>query len=342
MLVQTVSISSDNKMIAHEKASSVLTVPRAEPRSSRTMALLPTAWVPYAQLMRIDRPAGLYAFYVPYLTGLAYGASISEVTPLPSTIVLHATYLLLVCVILRGSTCAFNDNIDQDFDRAVDRCKGRPIARGAVTTLQGHVFTLVLAALGYILLHIWPSDCLRDMAWIFVLFLIYPFGKRFTHYPQLILGFPFAGGIIFACHAVEVDPFSGYCLSATFCLCAANILWTMIYDTIYAHQDLKDDIRAGIKSMAVRFQHSTKLIASILGLVQVGLLIKAGHDLGMSVGYYVLTCGGTAVSLIYMIFVVNLDEPASCAWFFRMNFCLVGGSMVGGFLMEYINKYWRV
>ncbi|KAF4552925.1 4-hydroxybenzoate polyprenyltransferase-like protein [Elsinoe fawcettii] len=295
--------------------------------------------VPYAQLMRLDRPAGLYAFYFPYLIGLAYASSISDTFIQSFRLARESALLLVGCVILRGSTCAFNDNIDQDFDRAVLRCKNRPIARGAVSTIQGHTLTTLLAALGYGTLQIWPAECHKDMAIIFLLFLIYPFGKRFTHYPQLILGFPFAGGIVFSCHALEIDPLDNGALWPTTYLCLANVLWTMTYDTIYAHQDLKDDIQAGVKSMAVRFQHSTKRLCLLLSIAQVALLIPAGLALGFSAMYFSLSCGGTAVALLSMIGLVNLKEPASCAWWFRSNFWLVGGSMAAGLLAEYLHKH---
>jgi 4-hydroxybenzoate polyprenyltransferase len=310
------------------------------PPTKGFLSLLPSSWVPYAQLMRLDKPAGFYAFYFPYLMGLSYGACIAQETIPPSTLLRQSSFFLLWCIILRGAACTWNDNIDQDFDRAVARCRLRPIARRAVSTPHGHMFTVAQCLAGGALLW-WQGgrlsvECTYDVIPIAVLFGIYPFGKRFTNYPQFILGFPFAAAIFMACHALTVDPLTtGPTFAATVCLFMANVLWTMIYDTIYAHQDIKDDIKAGVKSMAVRFKDSTKLVASTLGVVQVSLLVTVGHLTEMAPVYYAVTCGGTALSLAAMIGLVDLETPASCAWWFKMDFWFVGASVVGGFLGQY-------
>ncbi|KAK4219671.1 polyprenyl transferase-like protein [Rhypophila decipiens] len=315
--------------------------PPYTPPKTGFLSLLPSSWVPYAQLMRLDRPAGLYAFYTPYLMGMAYAACISEQFIRPGRLAQDAVVYLVWCIILRGATCTWNDNIDQDFDRKVVRCRNRPIARGAVSTLQGHVFTLAQMVVGAVFAdYFFPGrECAVDIAVMMALYALYPFGKRFTNYPQFILGFPFSAGIIMPCHAYGVNPFSTtQFTSATVSLCVANILWTMIYDTIYAHQDLKDDLKAGVKSMAVRFQHSTKLMCSVLAVGQVGLLIHAGTVLGLSAGYYLVAVAGTAASLVAMIGLVDLMEPSSCAWWFRTDFWLVGGSISAGLFADYAVK----
>src|SRR5438876_6701606 len=119
---------------------------------------VPESWIPYAELMRLDRPAGFYAFYFPYLIGLGYAASISNTTISARTIGEQAVHMFLGCILLRGVSCTWNDNIDQDFDRDVSRCRNRPIARGAVTTAQGHLFTIFQLAAGMALLRLWPVE----------------------------------------------------------------------------------------------------------------------------------------------------------------------------------------
>ena len=204
-------------------------LPEYTPPTKGFVSTLPKSWIPYAQLMRIERPAGLYAFYVPYILGLAFAACLRKDVPEPSFLLKQSGLLLIGCVILRGASCTWNDNIDQEYDRAVARCRNRPIARGAVSTAQGHIFTLALYLVGAIFVSLWPKECAYDAIGIAVLFTIYPFGKRFTNYPQFILGFPFAAGIIFSCHLLGVNPFerSETGLS-TALLMAANISWTMV------------------------------------------------------------------------------------------------------------------
>ena len=304
----------------------------------RLVLQLPTAWQPYAELMRLDRPAGFYAFYVTYLIGLAYAANLTAYPPPPKHLLSLAALFLVGNVILRGVSCAWNDNIDQKFDRQVERTRNRPIARGAVSTTQGHVFTAVLTIVGAPLFLGLPSPCSWHALPILALFAFYPFAKRITHYPQFVLGFPFAWAIPLCCAALEVEPFGNGAVGATASLIAANVVWTMIYDTVYAHQDLKDDVKAGVKSMAVKFADSTKLLLSVLSLVQVSLLTATGRLVQLPPIYFVIACGGTALSLASMLVRVDLKQPSSCAWWFHYGFWFVGGSIIGGLLGAYVQK----
>ena len=123
-------------------------------------------------------------------------------------------------------------------------------------------------------------------------------------------------------------------------LFGANIIWTMIYDTVYARQDLKDDRKAGVMSMAVRFDGSTKALASILAIAQVGLLVVAGWQARLLLLYSAIACGGSATALMVLIAKVDLKEPASCAWFFQSSFWYVGGSIVMGLFGEYLTRWY--
>ncbi|MCJ1271254.1 Para-hydroxybenzoate--polyprenyltransferase, mitochondrial precursor (PHB:polyprenyltransferase) [Lobaria immixta] len=310
-------------------------LPSYVPPSQGFLSILPAAWVPYAQLMRLGKPGGLYAFYFPYVQGLLYAACIANNTISPSRLLRESLLFLLGSIILRGAACTWNDNMDQDLDRKVARCRLRPIARGAVSSAQGHLFTVGQTLVGSALLTLLPLECAYDAILITLLFAIYPFGKRFTNYPQFILGFPFASAIVMSCHALGVDPLTSKTSPSTICLVLANVAWTMVYDTIYAHQDIKDDVTAGVKSMAVRFKDSTKLITSVLGAVQVSLLVAVVAFIDMSRLYLAFTCGGTAISLASMIGRVDLGKPASCAWWFKWGFWIVGGAMMSGLLAQY-------
>ena len=288
--------------------------------------------------MRIDRPAGFYAFYLPYLIGLGYAACIASPSPSPEHIAFLAGIFAFGCMILRGAACTWNDNIDQDFDRKVARCSQRPIARGAVSTVQGHFFTATLVLLGVPLFVFLPSKCFRHAMPITILFGVYPFMKRITNYPQVFLGFPFAWGILMAAEAMEVDVLGRNFVIPTTSLFLANIAWTAIYDTVYAHQDIKDDVKAGVKSMAVRFPDTTRTLTSMLAIIQVGLLILAGWVAKLSSIYFLGTCGGTAAAMSIMISRVDLENPSSCAWFFHHGFWYVGGSITIGLFAEYATR----
>ncbi|KAL8748941.1 MAG: hypothetical protein Q9199_007982 [Rusavskia elegans] len=156
------------------------------------LSILPTACVPYAELMRLEKPAGLYAFYFPYIIGICYAACMRDSPPPLEHMLSLAGLFLVWCVILRGAACTWNDNTDQEFDRKVLRCRHRPIARGAVSTAQGHLFTAALGLAGVPILLNLPAGCTYHALPVTILFMLYPFAKRVTYYPQVVLGFPFA------------------------------------------------------------------------------------------------------------------------------------------------------
>ncbi|RAH39939.1 4-hydroxybenzoate octaprenyltransferase [Aspergillus brunneoviolaceus CBS 621.78] len=323
----------------------------------------PASWIPYLQLMRLDRPAGFIGFYMPSILGLVYAASLAgpETVPL-RRLLTQGIFWLGANILIRGAACTWNDNIDQEYDRQVDRCRGRPIARGAVSTQQAHVFlALQLALLGRLfqpLLSFSSSSSSTQTPSAYAayaaaamgsLYALYPFCKRFTHYPQAILGVPLALAIVLSAYSLvgagddarrEGDPFRDRpTTAATLALALAEILWTMIYDTVYAHQDLQDDLRAGVKSMAVRFRHSTKPLCAALGVGQVALLACAGAWTHMPPVYFVVGVAGSAVALVVMLVSVDLAVPASCARWFKLGFCFVGGCMNCGFFAAYLVRW---
>ncbi|RYP00942.1 hypothetical protein DL764_006343 [Monosporascus ibericus] len=311
--------------------------PHLPPYTDPTAGLLsklPPSWIPYAQLMRIDRPSGFYAFYFPYLIGLMYAACLAPEAPEPRTLLKVAGLLLPFNVILRGAACTWNDNVDQGFDRRVERCRHRPVARGAVSTSQAHIFTLAQLMLGYPFLALFPDPCTLHIQITVVLFFAYAFMKRITYYPQVILGFPFAWAILFCLAALEIDPLGDYTMS-TLALFAANILWTITYDTIYAHQDIADDEKAGVKGLALRLKDSTKFVASILSVAQVSLLALCGLWAGFGAVYFVGTVGGVAAAMAYYIYGVDLKRPESCGAWFHDQFWIVGAGFIAGLTGEY-------
>ncbi len=105
------------------------------------LSILPASWVPYAELMRLDKPTGFYLFYLPYLFGTLYASCIAIPIITPTSLLTTNIILLAGTVILRGAACTWNDNIDRELDRQVSRCRLRAIARGAVTPRNGHIFT---------------------------------------------------------------------------------------------------------------------------------------------------------------------------------------------------------
>ncbi|GIZ46529.1 hypothetical protein CKM354_000965500 [Cercospora kikuchii] len=310
--------------------------------STGIFRVIPATFVPYAELMRLDRPAGYYAFFWHYLIGLAFAACISPEQPSPVDLCAHAGYLAAWVLVYRGAVCTWNDNIDQEFDRQVARCQNRPIARGAVSTRQGHAFTAAQTVVCAVMLLCFPSAVLVYAGAMTIILGIYPFGKRITDFPQVILGFAFAVPVFLCSAALRADPLLAPATEdlrrGSLCLYGANTLWTIIFDTIYAHQDIKDDIKAGVKSLAVRLGDQTKLGLGVLSGVQVGLLLAVGRFCDLNWVYYVIGCGGSALSLFGTLWYVDLENPASCAWCFGPGSRFVGASVVLGFLGQYTTR----
>ncbi|KAK1570174.1 4-hydroxybenzoate polyprenyl transferase [Colletotrichum navitas] len=320
---------------------------------------IPDAWVPYAELMRLDRQSGFWAFYWHYLIGLGFAINIppfSRDIDL-KTLGLLAAYLGLWTTVFRGITCTWNDNLDQDLDRQVARCRVRPIPRGAVTTGQAHLFTAIQIAVGTCILYPLGDSALVHAAVDGALLFIYPFLKRCTNYPQVELGFGLSYAIFLVTAMVGKDPLSSLLdpsldlstrvskvvespLSRSAgCLYFAGIIWTVIFDTIYAHQDYLDDLKAGVKGLAVRLgRKGTKPACYMATAVQLYFLVLAGRLAGFGAPYYALSCGATAVLLARMIWTVDLEDGDSCAWAFGPGSGYVGTAIFSGLLADFFSK----
>lgn len=320
---------------------------------------IPDAWVPYAELMRLDRQSGFWAFYWHYLIGIGFAINIPpfSLDLNLEALVLLAAHLGLWTIVFRGITCTWNDNLDQDFDRQVARCRVRPIPRGAVTTLQAHVFTAVQIAVAAAILYPSGESTLIHATFDGVLLFIYPFLKRCTNYPQVELGFGLSYAIFLVTAMVGKDPLAPLLdasldLSARVaqvaeaplaqsaaCLYVAGIIWTVIFDTIYAHQDYLDDLKAGVKGLAVLLgRKGTKPACYIAGAVQLYFLVLAGQLAEFGAAYYAISCGGTGLLLARMIWVVDLEDGDSCAWAFGPGSGYVGTAVCAGFFADFFAK----
>lgn len=321
--------------------------------------LLPDTWVPYAELMRLDHQAGFWAFYWHYLIGLGFAVNVPPFSGDMDLagLLLLAGHLWLWTTVFRGITCTWNDNLDQDFDRQVARCRVRPIPRGAVSTAQAHVFTAALTAVGACILSPFSESAMIHAALDGLLLFVYPYLKRRTNYPQVELGFGLSYAIFMVTAMVGKDPLmplfdtslpisarvskvvqSPLAQSAA-CLYLASIIWTVIFDTIYAHQDYLDDLKAGVKGLAVRLgRKGTKPACYVATAVQLYFLVTASRlaDFGMS--YYVISCAGTALMLTRMISAVDLEDPESCAWAFGPGSGYVGTAIATGFFADFLAK----
>ncbi|KAM0450930.1 hypothetical protein ACHAO4_006322 [Trichoderma viride] len=308
--------------------------PLYSPPTKGLLSYLPASWVPYAELIRLDKPHGIYMILYPYILGTLYAAKIAS-APLPLPLVINRIIQLTIWTFfLRSAGCAWNDNIDQDYDRQTARCRNRPIARGAISTFQGHVYATALIALGFLSLQEFPFEAKASAAVAVVLACIYPFGKRFTHFAQVPLGATLSCAIVLAPYSVGVDPLSEANILPTASLVACIIMLVMFYDVVYARADTADDLKSGVKGMAVLFRNwmTTLLLSLITGIT--GLLFVAGQATGMSALFFQLSVTGPAVCLLTMITLLS-NNSKSYAWYAGKCYVLAIASLLGGFAVEY-------
>ncbi|MCJ1247589.1 hypothetical protein MMC30_004804 [Trapelia coarctata] len=310
------------------------------------LAHLPESWLPYVQLARLSPPAGLFLIYFPHIFGILH-AAILQRTP-PSVMLQTSALMLGGSFFFSNANHVWNDLIDAPLDVLVERTRNRPIPRGAVSPFAALLFTGTQAIGAAVFLTYLSVGPFQGALYAFpnlIGCIYYPWAKRHTNFPQLVLGFCLAWGIIMGSLAIGVEPFAIGMLGSgskprveysTLCLFLACILWTMIYDTVYAHQDLKDDIKVGIKSLAVMYRDRTKSLLWQLFALMAALLIACGWLSEMGVIYYLVAVGGAMMSLGLMIANVDLKDSKSCWWWFGNSFWFAGGSIAGGLLAEYL------
>ncbi|KAL9030532.1 MAG: hypothetical protein Q9196_001353 [Gyalolechia fulgens] len=331
------SFHDSQTSIPPQKPPSTLGIPDYQPPTTGLISYLPSSWMPYAELARLDKPAGTYYLFFPCLFSTLLAASYTHVLPLA---VLETSALFFTgALIMRGAGCTINDLWDKNLDPHVARTRLRPIARRALTPFQGLTFTgfQLLAGLGLLLQ--FPTQCLYYGIPSLLLVATYPLAKRVTHYPQFVLGLAFSWGAFMGFPALGIDLLSDPTASkAVAALYASCISWTVLYDMIYAHMDIKDDARAGIKSIALRHEKDTKAVLSALAVVQTGLLATAGIIAGASPVFFVGSCGSAAATLGLMIWKVKLKEVSNCWWWFKYGAWFTGGGISLGLLAEFLSQ----
>jgi 4-hydroxybenzoate polyprenyltransferase len=267
---------------------------------------IPAALRPYLRLMRLDRPIGTWLLLFPcwWSTALA-----TEGRPSLWLCALFA----VGSVIMRGAGCTINDMADHEFDAKVARTAARPIPSGAVSLKQAGAFLALQLVLGLRVLVQLNGFAIAVGAAALLLVFPYPFMKRITYWPQAWLGLTFNWGALVGWAAV-----TGELSLPPLLLYAAGILWTLGYDTIYAHQDKDDDALIGVKSTALRLGAATPrwLVGFYTGALV--LIAASGWVAGLSWPFYPLLAVA-AGQLYWQIFAGNIDDSADCLHKFKSN-----------------------
>src|ERR1700727_1795681 len=213
-------------------------------------ARAPVGSRPYLRLARLDRPIGSWLLLLPCWWSAALAAALAhDVSRLPLILALF----LVGAFVMRGAGCTWNDITDRDLDAKVERTRSRPIPAGQVSVAQAAAFLVAQALVGLAVLLQFNRFAIATGIASLVIVAIYPFMKRITWWPQIVLGLAFSWGALmgFAVMLGRID-------AAALWLYAGSIAWVIGYDTIYAHQDAEDDALIGIKSTALLFGARTR------------------------------------------------------------------------------------
>lgn len=335
---QTVAVGQDN--ISESKSTPCIEPAPYEPPKTGLLSVLPSSWVPYAELIRLDKPTGTYYLFFPCLFSTLLAAPLAVPIASPLSVLGTSFLFLSGAVIMRGAGCTINDLWDRNLDPHVTRTRLRPIARGAITPFKAMAFTGAQLFAGLAILLQFPIECFFYATPSLLLVALYPLAKRVTHYPQFVLGLTFSWGAMMGFPALGIDLMqNSAALTAAAFLYTSNVAWTVLYDMIYAHMDIKDDAKAGIKSIALRHDKETKQVLSGLAIAQIGLLGAAGVAAGAGPVFFVGSCGGAALSLAIMIRKVNLKSVKDCWWWFVNGCWITGGVISAGIGAEYLVQY---
>ncbi|XP_078302098.1 4-hydroxybenzoate polyprenyltransferase, mitochondrial isoform X2 [Panthera onca] len=231
---------------------------------------------PYLRLMRLDKPIGTWLLYLPCTWSIGLAA---EPGCFPDW------YMLSLfgtgAVLMRGAGCTINDMWDRDYDKKLT------LALGVLLCLNDYSIALGAASL--------------------LLVIIYPLMKRITYWPQLALGLTFNWGALLGWSAIKGSCDPSVCLPLYF----SGIMWTLIYDTIYAHQDKRDDALIGLKSTALRFRENTKRWLSGFGVAMLGALSLVGVNSAQTVPYYT-ALAAVGAHLAHQIYTLDIHRPEDC------------------------------
>lgn len=269
----------------------------------------PSPVQPFLRLARLDKPIGTWLLFWPCGWSLCLATPAGQLPDLSMLAIFGVG-----AFVMRGAGCTINDMWDKNIDKAVERTRDRPITSGQVSMFDALVFLGGQLGVGLlILLQLnWYSVLLGAASMGLVV--TYPVMKRFTYYPQFVLGLAFNWGALLGWSAL-----AGTCnWPVVLPLYLAGISWTMIYDTIYAHQDKYDDVIIGMKSTAIKFGEQTPVCLSCFATTMISCLTYCGWATGQTWPYYgaLLGVGG---HLAHQIRTLDINNREDCAKKFISN-----------------------
>ncbi|OOQ86374.1 hypothetical protein PEBR_21659 [Penicillium brasilianum] len=301
------------------------------------LTIMPRWLAAYVELSRLYEPLFVLIIYLPILAGLFHGALVAHPQITPEILLQCVFNWLPLSLLWEAFACIVNDIVDQNLDRKVERTRNRPIARGSISTHQGCTF----AALVSLMILTLSSQILPSFSLLYYFLttlgcIIYAFSKRFTYYAQAVVGLVHAVISLLASYSVGFDAFSAprNVLISSLSLVVAVFFLVTTYEFIYAYQDMEEDIKFGMKSMAVKYGYSGRAVLLAFSIIYGGLLILSGTAGALGSKYF----SGAVCSIVTVFLsaaLVDLKSPQSCSQCFLYGFVAGSATLASGLLAEY-------
>jgi 4-hydroxybenzoate polyprenyltransferase len=264
---------------------------------------------PYLRLARLDRPIGSWLLLIPCWWSLGL-AAIHAGQPVN---LWHVVLMFIGAFAMRGAGCTWNDIVDRDLDAMVERTRSRPIPSGQISVQSAAGFLVAQALVGLAVLLQFNAFTIWTGIASLAVVAVYPFMKRITYWPQIVLGLAFSWGALMGWPATF-----GRLDWPALVLYAASIAWVIGYDTIYAHQDREDDALIGIKSTALLFGENTRPMLAAFYTLAVALMAFAGWGAGAGIVFSVGLVA-FAAQLSWQISRFRIGDPDLCLRLFKSN-----------------------
>mgnify|MGYP000559476777 FL=1 len=278
----------------------------------------------YLKLARVDKPIGIFLVLWPTLWALWLAAE-----GLPSLDVL--AIFVAGCVLMRSAGCVINDFADRKIDGDVERTKDRPLVTGKITSKNALIFFAALCLIAFVLVLLTNEFTIYLSFGALALASAYPFMKRYTYLPQVVLGAAFAWSVPMA-YAAQTNELP----SIIWLIYTATVLWTVAYDTMYAMVDREDDLKIGVKSTAILFGSADRAIIAFLQVLVILTLCMIGEQLGLG-QFYFLGVVSASILFIYQQHLIRHRYREECFKAF-LNNNWVGLVIFVGLVLDFVAK----
>ncbi|KNC49821.1 4-hydroxybenzoate polyprenyl transferase [Thecamonas trahens ATCC 50062] len=303
-----------------------------DPPAVSWVAKSPKWMQPYLRLSRADRPIGTWLLMWPCTWSLTLAAAADGLPEALPALVSNVALFGAGALIMRSAGCVVNDMWDAELDRSVERTRDRPLASGELTRRQAAAYVVGHGFAGLGILAQYDLSTIALGASSLGLVVAYPYMKRITYWPQLFLGLTFNWGVWLG-YAAQSGSALGMPFEVLAPLYGSGVAWTLLYDTIYARSDMKDDVKVGIKSSALATAHAPRAYLGAFAAASTGLLAVSGVMAGLGAPFFALSVVGGGAHLAWQVASLQLDSATDAVAKFRAN-SQYGALVASGFVAD--------